>query len=63
MFVAFSTINQLTVDISALRVVSENGGSPRSLDGSFHGKSICKWMMTWGIPILANLQINGWQPG
>ena len=35
-----------------------HGGSPSSLDGLFHGKSIDKWMITRGRPILGNHQMG-----
>jgi hypothetical protein len=38
--------------------VSINGGSPKWMDGLFHGTSYKKWMITGAIPILGNLQID-----
>ena len=37
--------------------VSSNGGNYLLMDGLFHGKSMYKWMITGGIPILGNPHI------
>ena len=34
-----------------------HGGTPKTLDGLYHGKSIHKWMITGGTSILGNLHI------
>ena len=39
------------IPISMWGAASINGGTPSSLDGLFHGKSIVKWMMTGGNPV------------
>ena len=42
------------VHVKKTKMEASNGGTPSSLAGLFHGKSIYKWMITGGTSILAN---------